>query len=232
MVELRAGRLRCELQPALGGCIAGLWWEDVPVLRALPAAEPSSALASACHPMVPFALHGVAWQRPWTVLDQDESSAMLAYEHRPDAAWPHAFDGSHTLRLGDGALELALALTNQSARPAPAGLGWQAFFPKRTGHRLVVRASGRVGPHGYEGWDGNAELHDDRLVVRVQSGLTRLLVLQEAAREDIALAPVSHLPPDDAGQPASAEAAARGLAVLQPGESLVAQMRIAVEPRP
>jgi aldose 1-epimerase len=229
MVELRAGRLRCELQPALGGCIAGLWWQDAPVLRALPAAEPSSALAAACHPMVPFALHGVAWQRPWTVLDQDESSAMLAYEHRADDTWPHAFDCSHTLRLGDGALELALALTNHSAQPAPAGPGWQAFFPRRPGHRLVVRASGRAGEHGHEGWDGNAEVLDERMAVRVQSGLTRLLVLAEAAREEIALAPVSHLPAT--AQPASPAAAALGLALLQPGESLVAQMRIAVEPQ-
>lgn len=228
MVELRAGRLRCELQPGLGGCIAGLWCGELPVLRALPAAEPS-ALASACHPMVPFALHGVAWQRPWTVLDQDASSAMLAYEHRPDAAWPHAFDCSHTLRLAEGALELTLALTNQSGRPAPAGLGWQAFFPRRPGHRLVVRAGGRAGEHGYEAWDGDAELHDERMAVHLQSGLTRLLVLPEAAREAIALAPVSHLPA--AAQPASPEAAALGLALLPPGESLVATLRIAVEPQ-
>ena len=163
------------------------------------------------------------------MLDQDESSAMLAYEHRPDAAWPHAFDCSHPRRLGDGALHLARALTTQAAPPAPAGLGWQAFFPTRPGHRLVVRASGRAGAHGHEGWDGNAELHDDRMTVRVQSGLTRLLVLADPARDDIALAPVSHLP--GAAQAASPEAAALGLALLQPGESLVAQMRIAVEPQ-
>jgi aldose 1-epimerase len=229
MVELRAGRLRCELQPGLGGCIAGLWCDGAPVLRALPAAENASALASACHPMVPFALHGVAWQRPWAVLDQDAHSAMLACEHRPDAAWPHAFDCSHTLRLGDDALELTLALTNQSNRPAPAGLGWQAIFPKRPGHRLVVRSGGRAGEHGHDGWDGDAQVHDERMSVHLQSGLTRLLVLAEAAREAIALAPVSHLPA--AAAAASPEAAAQGLALLQPGESLVATLRIAVEPR-
>ena len=36
----------------------------------------------------PHAIHGVGWQRPWSVLDSDDSFAMLAYEHRADASWP------------------------------------------------------------------------------------------------------------------------------------------------
>jgi hypothetical protein len=70
---------------------------------------------------------------------------------------------------------------------------------------------------------------DERMAVRVQSGLTRLLVLAEAAREEIALAPVSHLPAT--AQPASPAAAARGRALLQPGESRVAPLRIAGGPQ-
>ena len=34
MIELRAGRLRCELLPQLGGCIAGLWLGEQPDARA------------------------------------------------------------------------------------------------------------------------------------------------------------------------------------------------------
>ncbi len=95
MIELRAGRLRCELHPELGGCIAGFWRDGEPVLRSTPAAQLASARLAGCYPLVPFsnrighatlvwqgrehplgrnngeephAIHGVGWQRPWTVL--------------------------------------------------------------------------------------------------------------------------------------------------------------------
>ena len=54
MIEMRAGRLRCELHPGLGGAIAGLWWGDEPVLRSMPAAQVSSAGSAAAWPLVPF----------------------------------------------------------------------------------------------------------------------------------------------------------------------------------
>lgn len=43
MVQLQAGALVCEIEPRLGGCIAGLWLGGVPVLRSRPAAELASA---------------------------------------------------------------------------------------------------------------------------------------------------------------------------------------------
>ena len=106
------------------------------------------------HPLVrnngaePHAIHGVGWQRPWEVLESDSDFAMLAYEHRPDAAWPFAFDSSQTLRLRGGTLELTLSLTNQSQRPAPAGLGWHPYFVKRGRSRISFEATGRweMGP--------------------------------------------------------------------------------------
>src|SRR4051812_29170254 len=49
MIELRAGALRCELAPELGGAVAGLWLGDVPVLRSMPAAEMTSARLAGCH---------------------------------------------------------------------------------------------------------------------------------------------------------------------------------------
>ena len=53
-LELRAGRLRLALCPALGGSIAGLWWGDVPVLRSTEAAELKAARLSGCYPLVPY----------------------------------------------------------------------------------------------------------------------------------------------------------------------------------
>lgn len=284
MIELRAGRLRCELHPELGSAIGGLWLDGQPVLRSTPGAQLQFARQSGCYPLVPFsnrvgqatiewqgtqlplvrnngdephAIHGVGWQRAWTVLDSDATSAMLSYEHRPDAGWPFAFDCSHTLRLKPQALEMTLALTNQSRQAAPAGLGWHPWFPKREGSRLAFGATGRweMGPdklptvrkvstgisadcasldvdHCHDGWNGVAELTDAVMRVRVRSGLSRLVVFTQPARSDIAIEPVSHV--NNAIQRVAQGAAAPdlGLAILQPGESLIAQMAIEVEAAP
>lgn len=281
MIELSAGALRCELLPELGGAIAGLWLGEVPVLRSAPAAQVAGARQSGGYPLVPFsnrigqaslvwegtrhplvrnngdephAIHGVGWQRPWSVLESDERTAMLCYEHRPDPAWPFAFDSSHTYRIREDALQLTLALTNQAPRPAPAGLGWHPWFPKRAGSRISFRAAARwdMGPdklptarratpgldaatdrldvdHCFDGWDGVVHLVDDVLRVRVRSDLTRLVVFTNGGREHIAIEPVSHV--NNAVQLHAAGGAAEelGLRVLQPGETMVAQMAIEVE---
>ena len=281
MIELRAGRLRCELYPQLGGCIAGLWMGDQPVLRSTPAAQLTSARASGCYPLVPFsnrighaslvwqgtqhplvrsdadephAIHGIGWQRPWSVLDSDEASAMLACEHRADSAWPFAFDCSNTLRLTPAGLEMTLAVTNQSAQPAPMGLGWHPNFVRRAGARIAFRATGRWGmgtdklptrretstgldapcdglavDHCYDGWDGSALLTDSVMRVTVQSELTRLVAFCSPQRDYVSIEPVSHV--NNAAQlhAAGMDAGQLGLVVLQPGESMLAQMRILVE---
>lgn len=281
MIELRSGALRCELMPELGGCIAGFWLDDVPVLRSTPAAQLQSARQSGCYPLVPFsnrigqatlvwqgtqhplvrndgdephAIHGVGWQRPWEVLDADERSAMLAYEHRPDASWPFEFDCSQAFRLSEDSLELTLALTNQSAQPAPVGLGWHPWFPKRPDSHLAFRASGRweMGPdklpttrapstgidadcvrldvdHCYDGWDGQAELRDGMLRVRLESNLQRLVAFTNPAREYVAVEPVSHVNNAVHLYASGAAATELGLVVLQPGESMMAQLAITVE---
>ena len=281
MIQLQAGSLRCAVEPGLGGCITGLWLGDAPVLRVAPPAQLITARLSACYALVPFsnrighaslvwqgtqhplvrnngdephAIHGVGWQRPWSVLDEDASSVMLSYEHRADASWPFAFDCSHTLRLKPGALELTLALTNQSPQPAPAGLGWHPFFVKRPGSHIAFQATGRweMGDdklptgrvasagidaetatvdvdHCYDGWDGEVRLRDEVLYARVRSGLSRLVVFTTASRDFVAIEPVSHVNNAVNLVDAGADAASLGLAILQPGESLSAQMTINVE---
>lgn len=280
-MDLRAGALRCEIEPRLGGCIAGLWLDGVPVLRSTPAAQLSTARQSGSYPLVPFsnriaqatlrwqgtqhplvrnngdephAIHGVGWQRAWTVLDSDERFAMLAYEHRPDTAWPFAFDCSQTLRLAGDRLELTLAMTNQSQQPAPAGLGWHPYFVKRAGSHIAFEATGRweMGPdklptvrnpahglnadcagldvdHCYDGWSGDVHLRDELLHVRIASNLTRLVVFTNGTRDFVAIEPVSHVNNAVNLHAAGSPAEPLGLTILQPGESMLAQMAISVE---
>jgi aldose 1-epimerase len=280
MIRLESDGLVCEVEPQLGGCIAGLWLDDVPVLRST--REPlASARQSGSYPLVPFsnriaratlhwqgtshplvsnnapephAIHGVGWQRPWAVLDSDDSFVMLAYEHAADAAWPFAFDSSQVLRLRGNTLELTLALTNQSPGPAPAGLGWHPFFVKRAGSRIAFEAGGRweMGPdklpttrrpapglqtdcatldvdHCFDGWNGVAHLRDELLRTCIRSNLERLVVFTDGKRDTIAIEPVSHVNNAINLVAAGADAGELGLRTLRPGETLTAQMSIEVE---
>jgi aldose 1-epimerase len=278
-IELACDGLRCQIAPALGGCIAGLWLGDVPVLRSTPAAQLATARQAGSYPLVPFsnrighatlqwqgtshplvrnngdephAIHGVGWQRPWTLLDSDERFAMLSCEHRPDASWPFAFDASQTFRIAPGSLELTLSVTNQSAQAAPLGIGWHPYFVKRPGSHVRFQAAGRweMGAdklpthrsahtgldadcatldvdHCFDGWQGGVLLRDALLQVRISSGLTRLVVFTNPTRDFVAIEPVSHVNNalNLAGQPAQD----LGIQVLAPGESLSASMTLDVE---
>ena len=281
-LSLRCGELRCDIKPDLGGCIAGLWLGELPVLRSTPAQTLSAVRQAGSFPLVPFsnrvahaslqwagtshplvqfradephAIHGVGWQRPWAVLDAQADFALLSYEHKADEAWPLAFDSSQAFRLSADALELTLSITNQSAAAAPVGLGWHPSFVKRAGGHIRFAASGRweMGAdklpthraacsgldgdvarldvdHCFDGWSGSLELHDALLRTRLRSNLSRLVVYTGPASEVIALEPVSHVNNAinllEAGH---ATAQALGVCVLQPGESMSAEMSIQVE---
>ena len=175
-VELNSGPLRLALRPDLGGCIAGLWLGDVPVLRSTEPGELTGARLSGCYPLAPYSnrlgyrrfrwlgrdyttepnfddnphsVHGVAWQRPWQVQEQSASAARLSYQHGGDAHWPFAFDLEQRFDLGtNGALEVQLAFTNRAAHAQPVGLGWHPYFPKRSRSRLHIELSDR--------WDSDA----------------------------------------------------------------------------
>jgi aldose 1-epimerase len=213
------------------------------------------------HPLVknfgnePHSIHGVGWQRPWEVLDASDSFALLSYEHKPDAAWPFAFDTSQAFRLTSNELELTLSITNQSKTATPVGLGWHPYFVKRPQSRVLFSAAGRWEmddaslpthrtlssgldadcatldvDHCFDGWNGELHLRDELFHTRVSSSLNRLVVFAHPTQGCIAIEPVSHV--NNAiglmeRQVATAEAL--GVRVLQPGESMSAEMTIRVD---
>ncbi len=169
-LTLRCGELHCDLKPELGGCIAGLWFAGISVLRSTASQDLHSVRQAASYPLVPYsnrvsqatlqwqgtghplvrnwapdphAIHGVGWERPWAVLEASDSFALLSYEHKADTAWPFDFDSSQAVKLESHALELSLSITNQSAVSAPVGLGWHPFFTKRPDSRVQFDATGR-----------------------------------------------------------------------------------------
>ncbi len=281
-VTLRCAELLCDLKPELGGCISGLWLGGIPVLRSTPAQDLHSVRQSASYPLVPFSnrvgnatlqwqgtdhplvknwapdphsIHGVGWERPWTVLEATGTFALLSYEHKADAAWPFDFDTSQAFRLEAHALEMSLSITNQSAVSAPVGLGWHPYFVKRADAHMHFDATGRweMGSdklpthrnsstgldsdcatlevdHCFDGWSGVVQLHDSVLRTRVVSGLSRLVVYTTPARDTIAIEPVSHIN-DAVNRMAQTSDSAQdlGVCILQPGQTFSCAMRIEVE---
>jgi aldose 1-epimerase len=180
-ISLVNGALRCELKPALGGCVAGLWFGAQQVLRSTPAAELQSVRASGSYPLVPYSnrigyrvlhwagqdyelpqnfapephtIHGVGWERAWVVEESSATQAQLSYQHLADAAWPFAFDSRQTFTLSADTLEMQISITNRAAGPAPAGLGWHPYFAKSPSTQVRFHAAGR--------W----EMGDDKLPTR------------------------------------------------------------------
>lgn len=282
-LTLSCEHFRCEIAPALGGAIAGLWLGEIAVLRSSLARALTTARQAGSYPLVPFsnrvghaslkwagtshplvqtvgdephAIHGVGWQRPWAVLEATPQFALLSYEHKPDEAWPFAFDSSQAFRLTADTLELSLSITNQSAVAAPVGLGWHPYFVKRARSHLSFEASGRweMGAdklpthrvdclgldadcatldidHCHEGWSGVALLRDELLRTRISANLRHLVVFTNSSRDFVAIEPVSHVNNAiNLMAQTGLSAEALGVRVLGPGESMSAEMSIQVEP--
>ena len=169
-ITLLNANLRCELSPALGGCIAGLWFGAQQVLRSTPAALLQDVRVSGSYPLVPYSnrigwrtlhwagkdytlpqnfapephtIHGVGWERSWVVEEVSDTQAALSYRHAGDASWPFAFDSRQTMTLADDALALQMSITNRAGVAAPVGLGWHPYFAKSAATRIRFEAAGR-----------------------------------------------------------------------------------------
>ena len=275
-LELRAGELRLALRPDLGGCIAGLWLGGLPVLRSTEAADLASSRVAACYPLVPYSnrlgyrrfrwlgqdhttapnfddnphsLHGVAWQRAWSVIESSSTTAELQYTHTSDAHWPFAFDVRQRFVLTPGALEVHLVFHNRAASTQPVGLGWHPYFPKRSRSRLHIELTDRwesdasglptrrvlqpgidgdvahlAFDHCFEGWKGPARLRDEKISVKLSSSLPYLVVFTPALRDYYCVEPVSHV--NNAIH--MSEPAAHGLRTVAAGATLDAWMRLEI----
>ncbi len=163
------------LRPDLGGCIAGLWRGELPVLRSGEPDVLSAARLSGCYPLAPYSnrlgyrrfrwlgreystqpnfddsphsVHGVAWLRAWQVIEATPTKATLRYRHAADAHWPFEFELDQHFELSDAALDVRLVVTNHAALAQPVGLGWHPYFPKRARSRLHIELAER--------WDNDA----------------------------------------------------------------------------
>ena len=171
--ELHAGALRLALRPDLGGCIAGFWHRDTPILRSTEPALLTASRAAACYPLLPYSnrlayrkfrwkghdyttqpnfddnphsVHGVGWQRPWEIVSSSVLEVVLRLRHAGDADWPFAFEATQYFNLTPQALTAQLVFSNTADVAQPVGLGWHPYFPKRARSRLHIELSDRWDP--------------------------------------------------------------------------------------
>ena len=173
--ELHAGALRLAVRPDLGGCIAGLWHRDTPILRSTEPALLVNSRQSGSFPLVPYSnrlgyrrfrwkghdhttqanfddnphsLHGVGWLRAWEVISTSAVEVVLRYRHEADADWPFAFEATQYFTLTPQSLTVQMVVSNTGEQAQPVGLGWHPYFPKRARSRLHIELSDR--------WDSDA----------------------------------------------------------------------------
>ena len=169
-VELRQGALRLALRPDLGGAIAGLWLDDLPVLRSVEPATLSSARESASYALVPYSnrigerqfqwrgrsyttadnwpgephsLHGVGWSSAWQLTQRSDARVTLALTHPSDAHWPFGFHAEQTFELSATSLRITMVVANIDAREMPLGMGWHPYFPRRAHSRVHLELTHR-----------------------------------------------------------------------------------------
>jgi aldose 1-epimerase len=173
--ELHAGALRLALRPDLGGCIAGLWHRETPILRSTEPDALVSSRASGCYPLVPYSnrlayrkfrwkghdyttqpnfddsphsLHGVGWKRPWEIVSSSVLEVVLKLVHPGDADWPFPFEATQYFTLTPHSMHVEMVITNTAEIAQPVGLGWHPYFTKRARSRLHIELEGR--------WDSDA----------------------------------------------------------------------------
>jgi aldose 1-epimerase len=282
LLKLQQGDTELLLAPAAGGGIAAFRWQGVDVMRpagetALANLDP---LGLASFPLVPWsnriahgrfgfdgldvrlplnfgdhphAIHGHGWQAPWTVEQQDESSARLSFAY--DAGdWPWRYRAEQRFALADDGFDVRLSVENRSDRRMPAGLGHHPYYMKTPGMRLLAHLEGWwrtdafIMPTAYveeardewsdrlhaptttdnvfAGWDGTARIEwPERAIALTMtcSEPARWMVVYSPPDQDIACIEGVTHPTDPFNDPAHP-----GLAIVEPGASFALDTRFRV----
>ncbi|MCP3387805.1 aldose 1-epimerase [Bradyrhizobium sp. CCGB12] len=89
-------------------------------------------------PGEPFPIHGNAFGLPWQVQRLGRHSACLSLDS--EGPGPFLYRADVCYRLDEGALTVALAITNKAATALPYGLGLHPWFPRTPQTRLLAPA--------------------------------------------------------------------------------------------
>jgi aldose 1-epimerase len=169
-LTLTRGAARCDLLPHVGGSIGSWWVGGQEMLRTAGGAgiAARNPYTTAGFPLVPYsnriargrfewggnavtlarnfppephAIHGVGFERAWQVQSRGNDFALLSMRHRPDAAWPWAFEARQRITLTNDLLILEFAAMNLEPQAVPLAFGHHPYFP-RDGAQLTFHAQG------------------------------------------------------------------------------------------
>lgn len=161
-VVLAAGPNRAVLDPIRGGRLAS-WSIDGEELLLGPPDDVDASIHWGCFVMAPWpgrlaggrfewrgraiqlerthgrhAIHGLTWNRPWTVEAASADAATLAIM-LPREQWPMGGRVRQRVRLTPASLRLEAEI--EAEEPMPAALGWHPWFLRRGDPRLRVDAA-------------------------------------------------------------------------------------------
>lgn len=223
MIRLEAGAAQAVIDPDLGAGVVTLEAGGVPVLsggagrvpgpfaQGLNLLVPFSNRISrpfdfggqehpipANLPGEPYAIHGDAFQKAWTVTAQGESDATMTLR---GGIGPFRYDARVTYGLQEGALSVWLEVVNRAEIALPYGGGFHPWFPRHDETLLQFQAAGywpedlrhlpatdaavqtpprlrfdlpRALPPdwincGFSGWDGHATITQPGLTITVDA---------------------------------------------------------------
>ncbi len=205
-------------------------------------------------------LHGQGWTSEWRVDSRSGERAVLSFRHAA-GEWPWAYEARQDIRLAANALHLQLECRNLSDEPMPCGLGFHPYFLCGASTRIrtavdhvwtvddqvlpVARmpavgryaiaddpVCGRGLDNGYGGWSGRAIFTDPEwpFEIELSSGAARFFQLYSPQAGGVFVAePVTHA--NAALNAPEEDWAALGLRVLESGEAMTLETRIAVRER-
>jgi aldose 1-epimerase len=187
MLTIGSGDASCTIYPDLGGSIGSWTIANQPMLRtAGPSAiDNGDMLGMGSFPLVPFSnriekstfnwrgksielarnfapephsIHGVGWQRAWSITQQSESAVTILHVHSGDASWPWSFSAEQEISIGSYQLKLMLRVRNDADIPVPLSFGHHPYFDA-VGATLQF-AAGAVWMSGADGLPTNAQSPD------------------------------------------------------------------------
>lgn len=208
----------------------------------------------------PSPLHGQGWTSAWTVTEANDDEATLRFEHEA-GQWPWAYSAQQRFRIESNAVHMRLSCRNESDQPMPCGLGFHPYFNCGPNSRIqtsveqvwtvdenvlpVARmpATGRYSigddtvcgrglDNGYGGWSGVALFSDPDwpFELELSSPGARFFQLYSPPSGGIFVAePVSHA--NAALNEPEENWPSLGIRILQPGEEMAIDARIAANPR-
>lgn len=118
------------------------------------------------------AIHGIARDRAWSIVDRSPITARLTDRHEPDETFPFAFGAVARFEIAPNSVDMDLSVTNLDERPFPAGCGHHPYFHRHLhsdADELRVRM-GVAGRYRCAGCLPEGPIEDDDACALLRSG--------------------------------------------------------------